>query len=167
MQKHNTDEKHSSANGVRKKRKYERTTPVGRVRKHLAKGLSVTQFALDRMLPWEGTKHPQLVQAIKGAMSALQHLQVAANHVEKLYDKGWQPPVVTPGSFMVGESVDIVPKHRAKYLEIYDKKVVDNLRVVKLLKTRRLSVQHGNHTPFIVPKSHLCKRRPPSADARV
>lgn len=166
MPKHSTDEKNAGTNGARKKRKYERTTPVGRVRKHLAKGVSVTQFAIDRLLPWEGTKNPNLVQAIKAATSALSHLQAAAGHVEKLFKTSWQPPVVVPGSFSVGDVVDIVPKHRAKYLEIYDRKVIDNLRVVKLLKTRRLSVQHDKLTPFIVPKSHLQKRRPP-ADARV
>jgi hypothetical protein len=143
------------------KRTYERTTPVGRVRKHVEKSLRIAIFATERMSAWEHSTDPSLVAALAHARNAAASLTEALKNVDKLFDADWVPPrKATTANFTEGEEVKIADKYRAKYLSIYAPGVVDNLVVAKCLPTGEIAVRHGSQSPFITAKSHIEKKRP-------
>ena len=160
-----TLKKRSRANGVKPgKRTYERTTPVGRVRKHVEKSLRIANFATERMSAWEHSTDPSLVAALAHARNAATSLSEALAHVNKLFEADWVPPKkLTTLNFTEGEDVKISDKYREKYLQIYATAIVDNLVVAKCLPTGEIAVRHGSQSPFIVAKSHIEKKRPAKA----
>jgi hypothetical protein len=80
--------------------------------------------------------------------------------IEALLKKGFSPPRRSSAVvFQEGDDVRIADKYRDKYLLVYDQKIVDGLKVHKVLETGELSVARGRSAPFIVVKSHVVKRR--------
>lgn len=148
-----------AANGTGRRRAYERTTPVGRVKKHLEKALRVASFAAQRMQAWEHATDTDLIAGLAHARNAVSGLEAALGNVEKLFDADWTPPKkATSVSYSEGEDVRVAAKYRDKYLQIYPTSVIDNLVVAKCLPTGEIAVRHGSSSPFIVAKSHVEKK---------
>lgn len=154
-------EKNGVAKAAHGKRTYERTTPVGRVRKHVEKSLRIAIFAAERMSAWEHSTDPSLVAALAHARNATSSLVEALKNVDKLFEAEWVPPKkLTVMNFTEGEDVKISDKYREKYLNLYTPTVIDNLVVAKCLPTGEIAVRHGAQSPFMVAKSHIEKKRP-------
>lgn len=155
--------KKEHTNGVRKggrKRTYERTTPVGRVQKHLVKAFKIGEFAVARMQAWEHSVDEDLIAALAHARNGVAGLGKALGYVGNLYGKNWTPPKKsTTVTFGEGEEVRINEKYREKYLQIYPAAVIDALIVAKCLESGEIAVRHGSQSPFIVAKSHIEKKR--------
>lgn len=169
MPKTTTAKKTTKTNGVSRsgaapKRTYERTTPVGRVQKHLIKAQKIASFAVERMSAWEHSAHPDLVRALDDARHAASLLDASSSRVARLREEQWTPPKKsTVVVYSEGDEVRITEKYREKYLQIYPTHVIDNLVVNKCLDTGEIAVRSQIATPserpFIVAKSHLEKRR--------
>ena len=165
MSKRKTAKK-DHTNGVKngRKRTYERTTPVGRVLKHLAKAFRISNFAVERMQAWEHSTDANLIAALAQARNGVAGLQQSIVHATALHDAQWTPPKKsTVVLFVEGEDVRISEKYRDKYLQIYPLAHIDNLIVAKCLPTGEVAVRHGSQSPFIVAKSHIEKKRKNSA----
>jgi hypothetical protein len=148
-------------------RKYERTTPVGRVVKHLGKSLRVASFSVDRMSTWEHANEPRLTAALIKARSAIGNLTGAVEDMQKLFDDGWKPPQRPAYTvYAEGDEVKIIDRQQDKYLQLYSHTVVDNLVVAKVLPSGEVAVRHGKEAPFLVPKSHIEKRASSSPTAK-
>lgn len=146
-------------NGTPRRRSYERTTPVGRVKKHLEKAFRIASFAAQRMQAWEHATDTDLIAGLAHARNAVSGLENALKSVGKLFDVDWTPPKkATSVSYSEGEDVRIAAKYRDKYLQIYPTSVIDNLVVAKCLPTGEIAIRHGSSSPFIVAKSHVEKR---------
>jgi len=147
------------ASGGRKRRlRYARSTPVGRLLKNIVKMRKVAAVTLARMSSWGGD--PALAAAEGMITDADARLGDAFGRMVTLEKAGWTPPkkrsVVV---FEEGEQVQIAEKHRKKYLSVYGRDVVDSLVVSKILDSGELAVKHGRAMPFIVSKSHVERRR--------
>jgi hypothetical protein len=152
-----------------RKRRYARTTAVGRVLRNLAKGQKILALVRARFESWgalpvpskgaEPTGNSELLVPYRLVMAAVDGVDSTMREVVKLEKKGWAPPkkswVVV---FVEGDEVEISDKHRTKYLEVYGKDVIADLIVSKVLPSGELAVRHGQRTPFIVAKSHLARR---------
>jgi hypothetical protein len=144
----------------KRKRTYERTTPVGRILKHLGKAQRIASFAVERMQAWEHSTDPDLIGGLAQARNAVAGLDASINHVTRLFSAKWTPPKKsTVVTYAEGEDVRIVEKYKEKYLQIYPPATIDNLVVAKCLPTGEIAVRHGGQSPFIVAKSHIEKRR--------
>lgn len=114
------------------------------------------------MVAWADPRGPvdeELDAALRWLTDADEATEEAYQRVKILDDKGWKPPRRSNALFYEeGDNVKVSSKHRGKYLEVYGKKVVDDLIVSKLLETGELAVSHGP-TTFIVSKSHVEKRK--------
>lgn len=147
-------------NNASRKRTYERTTPVGRVQKHLAKAQRIASFAVERMQAWEHSTDQNLIAGLAQARNAVAGLDAALAHTTKLFEEKWTPPKKsTVVTYAEGEDVRITEKYQKKYLQIYPLTTIDNLVVAKCLPTGEIAVRHGGQSPFIVAKSHIEKRR--------
>lgn len=141
-----------------RKRTYERSTPIGRVHKHLLKAYKVASFAGERVKAWlQDGSEIRLVEIQTLVEEGSEKLLLAAGKAETLGQTKWQPPKKKASvTFAVGDAVKICEAQRKIYLQIYDAKTVDSLVVVKLLDTGAVGVSDGNQT-FKAPKSHLVK----------
>lgn len=147
-------------NGAARKRTYERTTPVGRVQKHLAKATRIADFAVERMSAWEHSTDTDLIAGLAQARNAVASLNASMAHVTKLFEARWTPPKKsTTVTYTEGEEVRIAEKYREKYLQLYPITTIDHLVVAKCLQTGEIAVRHGSQSPFIVAKSHIEKKR--------
>jgi hypothetical protein len=155
-------------NGVtlhaRRGRQYERTTPIGRARKNLAKVSKTLELVKARLQSWgavlrepeEDTERIDMVLA--HVASAAAATSSADGRLAALEKDGFAPPRRSSAvMFRVGERVRVVDKHREKYLEIYDARSLDRLAVTKVLPSGEVAVASGK-SAFIVPKSHIARR---------
>ena len=154
-------------NGVRRKRRYERTTPIGRARKNLAKIDKTLALVRSRLESWGGITYDSgskegvndiLDEALSYAVDAGKMVGSAISALGRLEKSGFVPArrssVVT---FESDDQVKISDKYKTKYLEVYPASVLDGLVVSKVLPTGEIAVKHAK-TAFIVPKSHLGRR---------
>lgn len=148
----------------RRRRRYARSTPVGRLQRGIERALKTLKLAEGRLVSWaEGGQDGSRVRGIldevlRGRVS----LEKAAADAAKLAGSGWVPPRRSSAvKFVVGEAVVVAPKYKDKYLPVYGDKVLTDLRVTKVLLSGKIAVQHGRGKmqPIIMPKSHL--RRAP------
>lgn len=141
-----------------RKRTYERSTPIGRLHKHLLKALKIASFAGERIKTWLADKPDEQLAEIESlASEASQKLLSAAEKAEGLDRKKWQPPKKKSApSFAVGDAVKISEAHRREYLQIYEARTIDSLVVIKVLDTGAVGVSDGKQT-FKAAKSHLVK----------
>lgn len=162
-----------AANGVHgRKRRYERTTPIGRAQKNLAKVDKTLALVKNRLASWGAVSHDSgsgagpnehLDEAVSEVSDASKLVGCAVDALARLEKSGFVPArrssVV---SFKAEDEVKIVDKHKGKYLEVYPAQVLDGLVVSKVLPTGEIAVEHarGGKTrfAFIVPKSHLARR---------
>lgn len=147
-------------NGKAKKRQYQRTTSVGRVCKNLERGIKTVLFAAERMTTWKHSSDLNLLTALSLTDEALSCLSTAHKHMVELYESNWAPPRKSLAIvFAEGEGVKISAKYRDKYLKVYTQSAIEDLIVAKILDTGEVAVRHGANSPFLVPKSHIDRRR--------
>jgi hypothetical protein len=133
---------------------------VGRALKNLVKIEKIGRLTLDRLRSWSGSNDEELMMAIRWLDQSLQANVEAISRMNILVDREWFPPKKSASIvFSEDDEVQISPKYRDKYLEVYGTKIVDALVVSKILPTGEIAVRHGRATPFIVAKSHLQLRR--------
>jgi hypothetical protein len=149
-------------NGYARRRRYERSTPVGRAEKNLVKISRIGQLTLERLRSWIAT--PLIDEDLDKAIAWLSECVAAAeetsSRVRGLMERGWSPPKRSSSVvYARGDHVRVNEKYRSKYLEIYALDVIHDLVVSKILPSGEVVVQHGRATPFIVAKSHLERMR--------
>jgi len=144
-------------NGV-KKRKYARTTPVGRVLKRFERSRAIAEFATERLAGW-ASRDTSIEPILELAKAAETKLAKVTEDIHKLFEDGWTPPKKSLAIiFEDGEEVEIADKYKEKYLKIYTKTQIKNLQVCRVLDTGEIAIRNGSSTPFLVPKSHLVRR---------
>lgn len=146
-----------------RRRRYGRTTPVGRARKNLEKMEKAGDLVAGRFSTWlgGGDAHERtILSAVESLDDALKKVRLVIRAVDSLEAAQWSPPKRSSAvSLEEGAPVRIAEKHRQKYLQVYGADVLDDLIVSQILPSG-IAVKHGKASPFIVPKSHL--RRAPA-----
>lgn len=133
---------------------------MGRALKNLYKISKIGGLTLERLRSWGGSNHEELAMAIRWLEQCLDAGVEATSRVELLAKVDWSPsPKSASISFSERDLVQISPKYRDKYLEVYGQEVIDDLVVSKVLPSGEVAVRHGRSTPFIVAKSHIVPRR--------
>jgi hypothetical protein len=143
------------------KRQYRRSTPIGRVKKHVAKAMQLTTLSISRMQGWQKVRSDNHLEvALELAHKAALALSDTFDRLEVLVKRNWTPPSKpTTVNFDEGDEVTIAGKYSDRYLQIYPVSVLKALVVTKVLPGGGIAVKHGDRSPFIVAKSHLEKRR--------
>lgn len=153
--KNGVSQKNSDRNG---KRKYERTTPVGRIVRHLERAVHTVTFTAGRLQAWAHGADPRLLDALARVRSSQADLGQALAKTKELFDTRWVPPGKAPVILSVGDDVLVAKRYRKKYLEVYPAHIIENLVVAKILETGEIAVRSGEGGQFIVSKSHLRKK---------
>jgi hypothetical protein len=151
---------------VKKRAKYRRSTPVGRLRRNVAKISDFTRIVLNRLRSWTVPdkssaqkivgKSVKLAEAIALACSGLDEQAVA------LERSGFAPPK-KPTDYQpaVGDRVKIQDACRPKYAMLFEEqlksepRLFDDLLVTKVLPTGEVLVRRGRRAPFVARKTHL------------
>ena len=149
------------------KRKYRRTTPIGRAQKNLLKVSKTFDLVQARLISWgavnaddvDSTKEGKVLNfAFVRLTEAQAKVVEASKALHRLEELGFVPARRSSAVvFDVGGEVKISDKYRGKYLEVYSAVVVDKLVVSKVLTSGEIAVTSGK-TTFVVPKSHLARR---------
>jgi hypothetical protein len=149
---------------VHRRRRYERTTPIGRAQKNLAKVEKILALVKNRLESWGGGApnevgtNGDLDAALGATNDAGDMVSVVVGALAKLEKSGFVPVKRSSViAFKSNDEVRIVDKYRDKYLEVYAASTLDGLVVSKTLPTGEIAVKHGK-VAFIVPKSHLGRR---------
>jgi len=153
--------KHKGKNGVsssKRKRKYERTTPVGRIVRHLERAVHTARFAATRLQAWAHGADPRLLEALARVRSSEADLSQALSKTKELFETRWVPPGKAPIVLCVGDDVMVAKRYRSKYLQVYPAHVIENLVITKILDSGEIAVRGGQETQFIVAKSHLRRK---------
>ena len=128
--------------------------------KNLNKIQKVGQLTLDRLRSWGGNNNEELAMAIRWLEQSLDANIEATSRMEILARTQWSPPKKSASiTFEEDDEVQISPKYREKYLEVYAPDIIDNLVVSRVLPSGEIAVRHGRATPFIVAKSHIVIKR--------
>jgi hypothetical protein len=133
---------------------------VGRAVKNLTKIDKIARLTLDRLRSWGGgAVNEDLAMAISWLEQSMEANIEATSRMYILADIDWAPPKKSASiSFGEDDLVQIAPKYRDKYLEVYGTEIIDDLVVAKVLPSGEIAVRHGRKTPFIVAKSHIVLR---------
>jgi len=158
--------KKEQPNGVARRGRYARSTPLGRVAKNFAKASKAAEMALARLSGWasqaEGATHvspPALEKAVALGRLVSSSSSEAETVLKELETSGWRPPKKSLAvKFDEGDSVKVSKKHREKYLLVYPARVLKSLKVVKVLPSGEIAVRSGSST-FLVAKSHIERQR--------
>lgn len=156
----------SHANGSRK-RKYARSTPMGRMLKRFLRSKESLAFSINRMKAWS-SDDAVLASVMDNAGKALLQLEACIVSAGNLVEAGWSPPKKSLAViYSVGDLVQISPKYRPKYRHLYSVAIMNHLVVAKILETGEVVVKpeisDGSEAvaaaaPFFVVKSHLLRR---------
>ena len=157
-----TRQKDSGSNGKSKPRQYRRSTPVGRLRRNVAKVRRHASLVQIRIMSW-GEVDDERVAQVLNRMSSIQVLVSEADKIlERLERTGFVPPKKSGALvYQVGQHVTIASKARPKYREVFkqalkdDPRFLDDLVVDNLLPTGEVVVRRGRQLPFMASKSHL------------
>jgi len=147
-----------------KKRHYERSTPVTRLRRNVEKILRHAALSAERLGVWAETDQENF--QIRRALDLLGEVTELARKVDELVvdleelnyvpvrkSAVWQPAD--------GELVRVVGPYRPKFEAIYaevlktDPAMLDELVVQSTLPSGDIVVRRGKRTPFSVRKSHI------------
>lgn len=154
--------------GRQGKRRYERTTPIGRARKNLVKAQRVLDIVKSRLVSWGAVPlapapadfkpNEDLLLGYQHVGKALEEISMCEGYLAALEESEFIPAkrssIVV---FKLDDEVRVGDKYREKYLEVYPSDVLDRLVVAKVLPSGEIAVKHGKVT-FIAPKSHLGRR---------
>ncbi len=145
----------------KKKRRYRRSTPVGRLRRNVQKIGRHVVLMRTRIASWNADP-PELalvsskIDVVEGAVATME------GALEVLEKSGWAPPPRSSAlEFEVGQHVAIAPRYRDEYEAAFedvlrdDPDMLDDLVVDKVLESGKIVVRRGKRTPFPVSKSHL------------
>ena len=162
--------KDSGSNGKSKPRQYRRSTPVGRLRRNVAKVTRHASLVQARMDAW-GEVDDERVSQIDARMGGIRVLAAEADRImERMEKSGFVPPKKSGALvYQIGQPVMISPKAKAKYRTVFkqalkaDPRMLDELVVDQLLPTGEVVVRRGKQLPFMTPKSHLLPRDQPGA----
>lgn len=144
-----------------KKRRYRRSTPVGRLKSNAEKLVRHASLMRARLTSW-GASEPTL-DLVSSKLSLVEDSAAVMRHaLSSLERSGWEPPTKSSGvEYVPGDRVAIAESHRSEYEEAYadqlrdDPDMLDELVVSKVLDSGKVVVQRGKKTPFAVAKSHL------------
>lgn len=153
---------------AKKRARYRRSTPVGRLRRNVAKISDITRIVLHRLRGWTVPddksaaqktvgKSVELAEALALACSGLDEKAVA------LEKAGFVPPQKpTDYQPVVGDRVKIQEACRSRYAALFEEKqlkseprLFDDLLVTKVLPTGEVLVRRGRRVPFVARKTHL------------
>lgn len=141
------------------KKKYTRSTAVGRLLKHIDRSLLSASLAADRLNKWKYSEDGSVLAALAHLTAGSGRIKEARALIDILSQTNWTPPKKQAApAFKEGDSVKIVEKHQSKYLQIYPKGVITRLTVSKILETGEVAVRHNDASPFLVAKRHIEKR---------
>lgn len=148
------------------KKKYKRTTPVGRVGRNIEKASRILGFSRDRLESWvklstDVDETKQLMKLHRKAEAIIVELNVLREDSHVLAKSGFVPPknkVVV--AFEVGDAVKISAKYIDKYRAVYSVPGLKSLVVTKILPTGELAVgsEKAGVGPILIAKSRLEKR---------
>jgi hypothetical protein len=145
-----------------KKLQYKRSTPVIRLQRNVTKLERNAQLVRNRLSTWAIDGDTTLTKAVGRTEAILREIAGLKDSVAVLETTGYFPPKRSSAViFAVGQSVAVAPKHRAKYMQAFERVLqedpdfLDGLVVVKIIASGEITVRRGQRTPFIVRKSHL------------
>lgn len=142
------------------RRKYRRSTPLGRVAKNFDRARRITEVAWRRLSAWEYSGEPSVLAAIKLGKKICAEASEAIMKVESLVVRAWIPPKRSLAvTYEPGEAVRVAKKYREKYLEVYKANLLDSLRVVSMLTSGEVAVRAPGSTVILVAKSHIERRK--------
>lgn len=159
----------SRRNGV-EKRKYARSTPIGRMLKRFIRAKESLDFSIDRMCSW--TSDDRVLTAVLDASTkASSQLKICIDGADSLVEGGWSPPAKSLAVvFAKGDMVQIAQKYRKKYRSLYSLAVMNHLVVFDISESGEVvvksEVSEGDEPPpkFFTAKSHLKRRSGKGAD---
>ena len=162
--------KASGPDGTPKQRQYRRSTPVGRLRRNVAKVVRHASLVQARLISWGGMDDDRVSQ-IDARMGGIRVLAAEADRIMvRMERSGFVPPKKSGALvYQIGQPVMISPKARMKYKSVFkqalkaDPRLLDELVVDQLLPTGEVVVRRGKQLPFMTPKSHLLPRDLPGA----
>lgn len=147
------------------KRRYRRSTAVGRCRKNAAKSMFHLRLVSDRLLSW-GRSHETLESARRYIDEVADDLTKIDGYLASLESCGYVPPKKSYSvCYAKGDLVSICKPYRRKYELAFaaqiaeDPSLLDELIVVDVLPSKELVVRRGKRTPFLVRKTHVAKIR--------
>lgn len=154
----------SRRNGV-EKRKYARSTPIGRMLKRFIRAKESLDFSIERMRSWSSGDRV-LTSVLEASAKASSQLKICIDGADSLVEGGWTPPAKSLAVvFAKGDPVQISQKYRKKYRSLYSLAVMNHLVVFDIAESGEVvvksEVSDGDEPPpkFFTAKSHL-KRRP-------
>lgn len=147
----------------KRKRCYRRSTPVGRLRRNVAKVTRHAELALARMESWHNGKSNQKLEAAKVTVHEVLAKTTELDRILGLLEKSnYIPPKRSSAlKYEIGQHVAVGPKHVAKYRLAFaevlkkDPNMLKDLVVSNILVSGEVVVRRGECTPFLVAKSHL------------
>jgi hypothetical protein len=157
--------------GVKKKRPYRKSTPIGRLRRNVDKVLQHSSLLKSRVTSW-GVREDRVASwgVCEERVAAVEKLAalIFARATELdgllvvLECSGFVPPEKQRTvKWEVGQRVAVGRKFRAKYEAAFrdvmrgDEGFLDSLVVETILPSGEISVRRRGRSPFLVPKTHL------------
>jgi hypothetical protein len=145
----------------KKKRRYRRSTPIGRLRRNVQKIGRHAGLMKSRILAWK-TETPELILVSAKIEAVEVAVAVMDGALESLERSNWSPPPRSSAlEFVPGQHVAISQSHLEDYKAAFedilrdDPEMLDDLVVDKVLLNGKIVVRRGKRTPFPVSKSHL------------
>jgi hypothetical protein len=145
-----------------KKSHYRKSTPVVRLHRNVVKLEKNSELVSDRLKSWQASSDPNLLEALEVIKDVRRDISKLNEMVEALEQSGFIPPKRSSAVlYEPGNTVSVLPKHRGKYEEAFEKVLKEDpgllnaLTVVKILPSGEVVVQRGQRTPFMVRKTHL------------
>ncbi len=150
----------------RSKRKYKRTTPIGRVGRNIEKTSRILGYSLGRLETWSkfstGADSKKLAMLVDEAREIVVGLGRLNDDVKALAKKGFVPPKKTTLAvvFSVGDEVKVGAKYLDKYQSVYPVAGLRTLVVDKILPSGEIAVssEKAHIGPILIAKSRLEKR---------
>lgn len=159
-------------NGSRK-RKYVRSTSIGRMVKRFRRARESVDFSIDRIKNWS-SEDVVLNRVLTQARIASSNLEACITGAETLSGGGWAPPKKSLAVvYSPGDLVQIATKYRKKYRSLYSVAVMNRLTVTQILETGEVVVfsdirdEAGSPSKFFVVKSHLQRRSEKNSEKEV
>ena len=150
------------ASKAAKPKMYRRSTPIGRVHRNVLKTRKHVGLVQSRLGSWETASDKRLVRAWELTSEIIRAADELDSLMGELEGENFIPPKRSAAlTFIEGQTVRIVDKHRSKYELAFqsvlakDPLALDSLTVVTLLPTGEVVVRRGHNSPFMVPKTHL------------
>jgi hypothetical protein len=147
--------------GVKTKRPYRKSTPIGRLRRNADKVAQQASLLRSRVSSW-GSSDDRVVAVERLAGVVVAKAGELDGILGDIEASGVAPPEKSRTvTWVAGQRVAVGRKFRAKYEVAYqgvmrlDPNFLDDLVVENVLPSGEVVVRRGGRTPFMVPKTHL------------